>query len=159
MKFERGRIGRTRTRASALTGAVACAGLTIGLWACDLWVEPKPEEVRFSLSGSDGKRAEVIYAIDFVSGQTETGGARVHVITPDTVIHTLPIDTVFDIQGANQWFVLVRPLEGDTLEVQATVAVDGRSVYSQAGGIFPQNPWAFVYLFNKLAAQVDEVTF
>ena len=129
-------------------------------WAgCGVWTEPQPEELAFSLSGSDGKMAEVIYAQDFVSGTTETGDTRVVVITPDTVIHTLPIDTVINIAPSDQWFVWVRPLNNDTLEVQASVSVDGRSVYSQYGGIYPNTPWAFVYLFNKLAVQADEVVF
>lgn len=140
--------------------AVLFLALAGASWtACEVFVEPTPEEVAFRLSGSEGSRAEVIYARDFVSGYNEAGDTRVMVLQPDTVIHVLPIDTTMSIAGSGQWFVRVRPLDGDTLAVSVSVEVDGRSVYASTGGIYPESPWAFVYLFNKLAAQVDEVVF
>ena len=151
------RVGQWTSPPRLTSLMLAMATLTFA--ACDIFEDSAPTEIRFRLAGDAGKRAEVIYAREFVAGLTELGDTQVQVFNPDTVYHPLPIDTVMNISEARQWFVWVRPLSGDTLAVQASVEVDGRGVYSQSGGIFPGTPWSFVYMYNRLVAEVGEVTF
>ncbi len=133
-------------------------GVIWGTAACGAFEDPSPKTLTFRMTGETGKQAEVIYSTQFVAGVDEVGTTRVTIFRSDTVVHTLPIDTVFDIEIDRQWFVLVLPTGNDTLSVDVTVDVNNRNLLRESGGIFPDAPWTFVYMFNRpLTRDIDVV--
>ena len=127
--------------------------------ACGLFQDLTPENIAFSMTGEEGARTEVIYATDFVAGVDAEGVTHVQVFNSDTVFHTLPIDTVMSIEQDQRWLVHVSSTNGDTLAVTVVVEVDGRTLVSRAGGVFPEVPWRYVYVFNERLTGDVEVTF
>ncbi len=122
---------------------------------CSLFEDQSPETLSFRLEGSAGTQVLAIYSTAFIAGLTETGGTEVRVFSSDSVLHTLPIDTVFDIAVDRQFFVQIEPV--DTVDVDARVDIDGRNVLDSEGFIFPDSPWRYVYQFNQRLTEVVEV--
>lgn len=140
-------------------GALAVAA-TLVAGACEIFEDGTPRRILFEMEGDrGGLRAKAIYSRDFVAGVDETGVTHVQVFSSDTVLHTLPIDTVMDIADEQQWFVQVETLAGDTLAVSVLVDVDGRTLVSRSGGIFPDEPFRYVYVFNQRLTESVDVTF
>ena len=138
----------------ALLAAVAFAAT-----ACEIFEDGRPSQISFQMEGEAGLQAKVIYSRDFVAGIDEMGVTHVQVFSSDTVLHTLPIDTVMSIAAEQQWFVQAESLAGDTLAVTVTVDVDSRNLVSRFGGIFPSQPWRYVYVFNQHLSESLDVSF
>lgn len=140
-------------------GALAVAAALLG-GACEIFEDGQPEQIFFEMDREEGGlQAKVIYSRDFIAGIDEMGITHVQVFSSDTVVHTLPIDTVMSIAVEQQWFVQVETLEGDTLAVNVRVDVDGRNLVARFGGIFPNEPWRYVYVFNQRLTEDVDVTF
>ncbi|MEM7415451.1 MAG: hypothetical protein AAF389_08140 [Gemmatimonadota bacterium] len=129
--------------------------LMVAVSACEIFEDQSPENLSFRLTGSAGTQVTAIYSTRFVAGVDEFGVTTVRVFGSDTVVHTLPIDTVISIAANQQFFVQVQP--ADTVDVQARVDIDGRNVLDNEGFIFPDSPWNYVYQFNQLLTEVVEV--
>lgn len=127
------------------------------LGGCSIFEDPTPRQVSFQMTGQPGDSVQAIYSSDFLAGVDELGGTRVQVFGRDTVWQALPIDTVFDISASSQWFVQVA--SADTIEVSVRVEVDERTLVDSQGGIFPDDPWRYVYQFNQFLGAVTEVIF
>ena len=124
--------------------------------ACGILEEKWPKVVSFEMRDRVATRAKVIYARNFTAGVDDRGVTQVRVFSSDTVLHTLPVDTAMSIAREQRWLVQVETLAGDTLDVRVVVDVDGRELLSESGGIFPDDPWRFVYVFNqRVTRQVD----
>ncbi len=141
------------------TAGSLLAALALTIAACDILEEKWPREVSFEMRGEAGVRAKVIYATNFVAGADDRGVTQVQVFSSDTVLHALPIDTAMSIAGDHRWLVQVETLAGDTLDVSVDVKVDGRNLLSESGGIFPDTPWRFVYVFNQRIPRAVDVRF
>lgn len=128
----------------ALIVLPACGGVL----GCEAFTDPTPTNISFEMRGDRGKQVRVIYSKQFVAGTTESGVTRVTVVASDTVVYDLPVDTVIDISVERRWFVQAESVHGDTLAVSVDVDVDRRNLLSESGGIFPGEPWHFVYAFN-----------
>ena len=122
---------------------------------CVLFDEPTPENVSFRMSGPAGVSVVAIYSKDFIAGSNELGETRVTVMGTDTVNHVLPIDTIINISESTQFFVQVEST--DTLAVSVVIDVDDRSLVNSQGGIFPGEPWRYVYQFNRFFGTIVEV--
>jgi len=142
-----------------LTAGLLSAFLALTITACDILEEKWPKQVSFKMRGGDGLPAKVIYATHFVAGVDDQGVTQVRVFSSDTVLHALPIDTAMSIAGGHRWLVQVEALAGDTLDVSVAVEVDGRNLLSESGGIFPDTPWRFVYVFNQRIPRDVDVRF
>ena len=127
--------------------------------ACGILEEKWPKEISFEMRGGAGLRAQVIYATNFTAGVDELGVTHVQVFSSDTVFHTLPVDTVMSIARDQRWLVQVQTVAGDTLDVSVVVDVDDRNLVSESGGIFPDTPWRFVYVFNQRVTRSVDVRF
>lgn len=136
---------------------VAAAVLPAG--ACAIFEDGTPTRIFFEMEGDAGLRVKVIYSRDFVAGIDEMGVTHVQVFSSDTVLHTLPFDTTMNIAAEQQWFVQAETLAGDTLAVTVTVDVDGRNLVSRFGGIFPDEPFRYVYVYNQVLTDNVDVTF
>ena len=137
---------------------VAAALLLAG--ACSIFEDGTPTRIRFEMDGEEGDlRVRVTYSKDFVAGVDEMGITHVQVFSSDIVLHALPIDTVIDIVDEQQWFVQAETLAGDTLAVNVLVDVDGRTLVSRFGGIFPNEPFRYVYVFNQRLTEDVDVSF
>ncbi len=136
----------------------AAAALLAG--ACEIFEDGTPTQIFFEMEGEEGGlQVRVIYSKDFVAGVDEMGVTHVQVFASDTVLHTLPIDTVINIADEQQWFVQAETLAGDTLAVNVVVDVDDRNLVSRFGGIFPNEPFRYVYVFNQRLTESVDVTF
>lgn len=111
------------------------------------------------MRGEAGQRVRAIYSTQFVAGLSEFGVTRVQVVRADTVVHQLPFQRTVDISIDRRWFVQAESLDGDTLSVNVIVNVDDRGLVDEAGGIFPGEPWHFVYSFNQLLTRDLDVEF
>ena len=137
---------------------VAATALLAG--ACEIFEDGTPTQIFFEMEGEEGGlQVRVIYSKDFVAGVDEMGVTHVQVFASDTVLHTLPIDTVINIADEQQWFVQAETLAGDTLAVNVVVDVDDRNLVSRFGGIFPNEPFRYVYVFNQRLTESVDVTF
>ena len=127
--------------------------------SCEIFEEGWPSEIAFEMRGDAGLKALVIYAREFTAGVDELGVTQVQVFSSDTVLHTLPVDTVMSIAREQKWLVQVETLAGDTLDVSVVVDVDDRNLLSESGDIFPDMPWRFVYVFNQRVTRSVDVQF
>ncbi|MDE2793936.1 MAG: hypothetical protein OXL34_03870 [Gemmatimonadota bacterium] len=139
-------------------GALAVAAVLLAE-ACEIFEDGTPTQIFFEMEGEAGLRAKVIYSRDFVAGIDEMGVTHVQVFSSDTVLHTLPFDTTMNIAAEQQWFVQAETLAGDTLAVTVTVDVDDRNLVSRFGGIFPNEPFRYVYVYNQVLTDNVDVTF
>lgn len=118
------------------------------LAACEVFEDQTPEFVNFVMDGPAGESVQIIYSSAFVAGVDEVGTTRVEVFESDTVMHTLPIDTVIDIRIPRRIFIMGEVAPTDTLFVDVIIDVDGRSLFDGSGDLFPDLPWRFLYQFN-----------
>lgn len=136
----------------------ASAVLLVSLAGCGLFEDQVPEDIFFRMSGPAGSQVTVIYSKQFVAGVNEIGQTRLEVFGADTVVHTLPIDTIIDVRLEQRLFLRASPVAAsDTLAVDARVDVDGRNIYSDQGDLFPTVPWQFFYQYNVTFTQDVEV--
>ena len=111
------------------------------------------------MRGEAGQRVRAIYSTQFVAGVSEFGVTRVQVVRADTVVHEVPFRRAMNISIDRRWFVQAESLDGDTLSVHVLVNVDDRGLVDESGGIFPGEPWHFVYSYNHLLTQDLDVAF
>ena len=124
---------------------------------CGAFEDPTPTHIFFRVDGETGTEVDVIYSTQFVAGVDEFAVTSVTVFASDTVRHTLPIDTVFNIAIDRQWLVLILPPEEGAYALNVRVDVDNRSLVSESGGVFAGTPWSFVYMFNRQLTRIIEV--
>jgi hypothetical protein len=133
----------------------ACAVLFSG---CEIFESQTPETITFSVNGDAGDVVTVIYAKNFIAAPTETGTTQVEVFEADTIVHTLPVDTIIDVRLERQLFLRVQPTGvNDTIPVSVRVDVNERSIFDGSGDIFSEDPWHFLYRFNAPPTQTIEV--
>lgn len=135
-------------------GLVLLASLIAG---CEAFQNITPELITFRMDGPAGQTVSIVYSKQFVAGLNEEGVTRVQVFGADTVVHTLPFDTVIDVRLERRIFLqgLVGPT--DTLSVDVEIDADGRSLFSGTGDLFPDLPWLFLYQFNTLFSDDIEI--
>jgi hypothetical protein len=138
----------------ALWAALLAVG---GAWGCEAFSDPTPENIFFELRGPSGAEVQVVYATQFLAGVNEVGRTEVRIFVADTVLQTLPIDTVVSIAVDRQVFIEVLPAPTDTLDVDVLVDVDDRNLVSNSGKIYPEDPWRFIYVFNQMFTQIIDV--
>ncbi len=150
---------RPSPAASPLPGLpLLLAAVTLG--GCSAILDdPTPENIHFAMRGEAGTRVRAIYSTQFVAGLNEFGVTRVQVVRADTVVHEIPFQRAMNISIDRRWFVQAESVDGDTLSVQVIVNVDDRGLVDEAGGIFPGEPWHFVYSFNQLLTRDLDVAF
>ncbi len=137
----------------------AVAVFVVGSFACEVFQDPTPEFLIFHMNGTPGTLATAIYSKEFVIGISEDGTTRVQLFGTDTVAHTLPIDTVIDIRFARQLYIQVDASPLDTLDVTVTVDIDDRNIFDDTGKIYPDDPWQYLYVFNRRFANALDVVF
>jgi len=132
--------------------------LLLVLTGCGFFEDQVPEDIFFRMTGPTGSQVTVIYSKQFVAGVNEIGETRVEVFGADTVVHTLPIDTIIDVRLEQRLFLMATPvMPVDTLEVETRVDVDGRNIFLDKGDLFPLVPWKFLYQYNVLFTSDIEV--
>lgn len=145
-------------RASAVKGLLVAVAL-LATSGCEVFDDPTPRNIFFEMNGEAGQQVRVIYSTQFVAGVNEFGVTRVQVVRSDTILHEVPFTRAIDISIDRRWFVQAESLGSDTLEVHVVVDVDDRNLVNEAGGIFPGDPWHFVYAFNQLLTRDLDVAF
>lgn len=156
---------RPRGRRRSAPAASPFVGLplllaVVALGGCSAILDdPTPENIYFEMRGEAGDRVRAIYSTQFVAGVNEFGVTRVQVVRSDTIVHEIPFERTMDISIDRRWFVQAESLEGDTLSVHVIVNVDDRGLLNETGGIFPGEPWHFVYSFNQLLTRDLDVAF
>lgn len=126
--------------------ALVALGLTGS--ACGLLEDQTPEFITFRMSGDAGAVVTVLYSKQFVAGVDEQGVTRLEIFGADTVVHTLPIDTILDVRLEQRLYIQAEASPTDTVDVDVRVTVDGRSLFDRIGDLFPSPPWRFLYQFN-----------
>lgn len=132
----------TRTRLAAL-------GLAIGtLWGC--LDDPTPDTIRLRINNPANDGVRVIFSTNFVAGQApDEGTFQVRVLLSDTIETSSPIDTVISILPDRIFFVQAAPVSSDSLSVSVRIDADRRNLFEDTGLIFLNDPWNFVYLYNR----------
>jgi hypothetical protein len=138
--------------------AFSFAALTVCV-GCEGFKDPTPTDIFFEVRGEVGTEVDIIYSTQFIAGVDENGTTTVQVFSSDTVHHTLPVDTVFNIVIDRQWFVMILPPDEGVLALDVIVDVDDRGLLTESGGVFAGKPWSFVYMFNRQLTRVLEVEF
>ena len=132
----------------------------LAMTGCSIFEDPTPETISIRMGGSADGQVRAIFAQVFVAGiNQETNTTQVRVTSSDTVIRTLPLDTVIDIADSRQLFMQVESVAMDTLDVGVRIDIDTRNVLQRQGLIFPEQPFRYVYQFNRPLTNVVEVIF
>ena len=131
------------TRFMLAFGAVAAVSA-----GCEIFEDQTPETISFTMTGDAGTTVTVLYTSAFIAGVNEDGVTRVEVFDADTVIHTLPIDTIVDVSVDRRLLIRVAPAPTDTISVDVRVLVNDRELVNDDGRIYPEEPWVFLYQFN-----------
>lgn len=127
----------------AVFGAVAAS-----MYGCEVFEDPTPELVSFRMNGPAGSTVMVLYSKQFVAGVTETGVTQVEIFRADTVMHTLPIDTIIEVRLERRIYIQAEVQPSDTLDVDVRVDIDERNIFDRNGVLYPALPWQFLYQFN-----------
>lgn len=125
--------------------------------ACEIFEDQTPRFINVHMDGPAGSVVSIIYSKQFVAGVDEVGVTRVEVFGADTVQHVLPVDTVIDVRLERRLYLQAEVLPTDTLAVDVAIDVDGRGLFDQAGDLFPDVPWRFLYQFNTRFTNSIEV--
>jgi len=137
------------------SASVISAGGTPCLWACH-----SEGNEGFALTTNSPvstiQRPEM-YSTQFVAGVNDFGVTQVQVFQADTVMQTLPIDTLFNISIDRRWFVEVTPVGTAQVSVEARVDVDDRNQLRETGAILAADPWRFAYLFNQAVTRTIDI--
>lgn len=146
-------MNRTKLISAVLAAVFVSAG-------CSIFEDPTPETISIQLTGSTGTQVLAIYSQFFVAGiNRETDVTEVRLSGADSVMQTLPIDTIINIRESRQLFLQVETMPGDTANVSVRVDVNSRNVLDRSGFIFPDIPFRYVYQFNRPLTDVVEVVF
>ncbi|MYK68791.1 MAG: hypothetical protein F4020_04310 [Gammaproteobacteria bacterium] len=135
------------------------AVVLVAISGCEAFEDLTPRNIFFEMNGEAGQQVRVIYSTQFVAGVNDIGVTRVQVVRSDTILHEIPFSRAIDISVDRRWFVQAESLGSDTLEVHVIVDVDDRNLLNESGGIFPNDPWHFVYAFNQFLTRDIDVAF
>ena len=135
-------------------GLVLLASLVAG---CEAFEDLTPEFVTFRMDGPAGETVSIVYSKQFVAGVDETQVTQVEVFRADTVLHTLPFDTIIDVRLERRIFFQGEVAPLDTLSVDVEIDVDGRVIFDRTGDLLPDVPWVFLYQFNTVFTDAVEV--
>ena len=136
--------------------AMVLQGVLLGACGFD---EREPEDIFFRMTGETGTQVQVVYSTRFVAGVNEVNVTEVRLVRSDTVVQTLPLDTVVSVAADHRFFVEVLPLENDTLDVGVQIDVDARNLYTNQGVVHLEEPFRYVYLFNHQLTRTVDVVF
>lgn len=142
---------RLRSFAPLLVAAVLL------LPACDAFEDLTPNQARVRVTGAAGQAATIVLSSEFIVGITEDGITEVSLFAADTLVRTLPFDTVMDIAVSRRVFLQLAPEGADQAAVRVRVDIDDRGLFNEEGDIFASNPFRYVYVFNQPTTRVIEV--
>ena len=131
--------------------------LTSLIVGCEVFPDLTPKFITVRMDGPVGQAVSIVYSKEFIAGVDEMDVTRVEIFRADTVLHTLPFDTIIDIRIERQIFLQAEVSAVDTLNVDVAIAADGRTLFDRAGDLFPDSPWRFLYQFNHVFTDVIEV--
>ena len=136
-------------------GLVALSAVFFG--ACEIFEDLTPREINVRMTGQAGQVVQVLYTKQFVAGVDEVGVTRVEIFGADSVMHTLPFDTVIDVRLEQRLYIQAEPVATDTVSVDVDVDVDGRTLFDRMGDLFPGVPWQVLYQFNHVFTDNIEI--
>ncbi|MGY8776941.1 MAG: hypothetical protein ACKVIN_02340 [Longimicrobiales bacterium] len=135
-------------------GLVLLASLIAG---CEVFQDLTPKFVTVRMDGPVGQTVSVVYSKQFIAAVDELNVTRVEIFGADTVLHTLPFDTIIDVRLERRLFLQAEVMAVDTLNVDVSIDADGRTLFDRAGDLFPDLPWRFLYQFNHAFTDAIEV--
>jgi hypothetical protein len=116
---------------------------------CDLVNDPTPEEARLVIQGAGDTPVRVIISTEFVAQVNQLGQTEVVIFAADTVITSLPYETVYEIREDQRFFAEAARLDADLESMQMQVFIDGRRQFDEGGRLLEDQPYRFVYTFNQ----------
>jgi len=131
--------------------------LTASLVGCEVFEDQTPENVSFRMDGPAGSVVTVLYSKQFVAGVREDGVTEVEIFRADTVVHTLPIDTIIAVNLERRIYIQAEVMPTDTVDVDVRVDVDDRNIFDRNGRLYPALPWQFLYQYNTRFTQNIQV--
>jgi hypothetical protein len=130
---------------------------TLG-WGCSAFEDPTPDNIAFSLRGETGREVQLVFSSQFIATVDEFGVTGIRVFASDTILRSIPVDTVVNISVDRRFFIEILPVDADSISVDVIVDVDNRNLVAESGGILAVDPWRFVYQFNvRLTRQVEVI--
>ncbi|MEZ4414571.1 MAG: hypothetical protein R3E10_02340 [Gemmatimonadota bacterium] len=151
---------RSCLRGLAVLGGV---GVFSGLPACSWFEDPTPDTVRVLVTGDASTPAALIVSQSFNAGLTERGSTAVSLFAADTLIRTLPFDTVINLVGgidqgdAKRFFFEAQRDQENLSNVQVRIYLDSDLRFDVGGPLTSQEIYRWAYIFNQLFTNVIEV--
>lgn len=146
--------GARRVRGAALAAVWAVGSILLG--AC-LVENSTPSLVHLRISGVAGTEIQLVVSREFVAGVDQLQVTQVQLFQADTILTSLPVDTVVSISTAHRFFAEATPVQPDTLDVTVRVDVDERRLYDRRGLVWQDVPFRFVYVFNQALTQTIDI--
>lgn len=116
---------------------------------CGIIEDPTPEQARLIVTGDAETPVRLIVSTKFVAQVNEIGQTRVVIFESDTLVTTLPYETLHAINQDQRFFVEAARLDADLQNVQVQVFVDERKLFDEGGALLADQPYRFVYTFNQ----------
>ncbi|HUG14089.1 MAG TPA: hypothetical protein VMM78_03640, partial [Thermomicrobiales bacterium] len=129
--------------------AIVLVSASLLAGGCDLLTDPSPDEARLVIQGEAGKPVRVIISTVFVAQVDENQRTRVVIIEADTMVTTLPYETVYAIDEDQRFFAEAARLDDDLETVHMQVFIDRRMEFDEGGVLLESHPYRFVYTFNQ----------
>jgi hypothetical protein len=130
--------------------AVVLVSASLLAGGCDVLItDPTPEEARLVIQGAGDTPVRVIVSTEFVAQVNELGQTEVVIFAADTVITSLPYETVYVIRDDQRFFAEAARQDADVESVQMQVFIDGRRQFDEGGMLLENQPYRFVYTFNQ----------
>lgn len=137
------------------TTLVAAALLLQG--GCGFFDNPTPSEARLTVTGESGAEVRIVTSKKFVATQQTGDQVKAELLAADTLVRTLPFDTVYDIRGDLRFYARIDTV-GSTVPsgFRLRVALDEEVRYDQEGSLVAR-VFRFLYVFNQAILTDGEV--
>lgn len=129
--------------------AVVLVSASLLAGGCDLINDPTPDEARLVIQGAGDTPVRVIISTEFVAQINQLGQTEVVIFAADTIITSLPYETVYEIREDQRFFAEAARQDADLESVHMQVFIDGRRQFDEGGRLLENQPYRFVYTFNQ----------
>ena len=120
------------------------------LSGCDWFDDPTPELIRVVIDGEAGTQLSLVTATDFLVTADEFGATTVRPTSADTTLVTLPLDSIFHIEGRFQFVLVGVPADSAaTVPLQYDFRINDERSFGGQAEINLTTPLKFLMQFNQ----------
>ena len=120
-------------------------------------VDDGPSEARATFTGEPGIAVRIVLSARFGATVESEDVTRVTLVEADTLVRTLPFDTVYGLGGEGRFFAQTTSTGPAVQTFRLRVSLDGEQVHDEWGQLTTQTPFRFLHVFGRNVARGVEV--